>query len=157
MNNLENKNELETNVIIKSIPNELRENECKNIKWTRTCPKCNREVILCRRPYGKEKENKRICMGCYSTRNKFKENGKIEIIDGIKYWIKLCSKCSCKIKYLSQSNLHRSLKKNTNCEQCQYKNMRIYSKDVALKIDRQRKYFLLWLRGDSNHFEEFIG
>jgi hypothetical protein len=114
----------------------------KHGKWTRTCPKCNREIYYVYK-YSllfSERHN-RICRSCANSKRNLKYN--IPKIDGV--WKKTCPSCNIEMMYSSKGLLIDSLNKNRICNKCAHKKYRtgktydeIYGKEKSTEIRKKQ-------------------
>jgi endogenous inhibitor of DNA gyrase (YacG/DUF329 family) len=113
MNNLENKNELETNVTTKNIPKKSKGNGCKDTKWVRTCPKCDKEIT-----YGSNNTFKkgirlnRFCKKCGYVKRILPH----KLINPIN--IRKCPSCNKELHYKSRGTFNRAKREGVTCKNC---------------------------------------
>ncbi|NBO23125.1 hypothetical protein EBU94_07305 [bacterium] len=109
-----------TNTVKKS--NEKTLNDTTK-KWTRNCPKCERELIYKNKnQLRKSIHNHTICKSCSAKCQniwKHSKNWKIKLKDDGKLWTKLCPRCGDEQSYKSKIILNRAKRKNAVCRECQ--------------------------------------
>jgi len=99
---------------------------CKNKKFIRNCPKCEKEIIHTRKDSMIKYLNS-LCKKCYYNRPK--NTGP---------FVKNCPECNKIIKFTRSDVLFKSIKENKSCKSCSFKD-KIYTEERNKKISISRE------------------
>jgi hypothetical protein len=99
------------------------QNDTTEIKWTRNCPKCDKELLYKNeRQLKKSIRNNTICKKCSAVLTEaWKHNSqwKIHLQHISTIWSKNCHRCGCIQTYKNKRYFDRGKKKNAVCRKCQ--------------------------------------
>jgi hypothetical protein len=177
MTNLGNKNELETNVTTKSIPQKSKEKGCKDTIWKRNCPNfknnpnCQIELYYgSKLTFTRQQIKNGICRSCINFTRKHSETEKKTRSErmmncGNHFYGKKHSTESTKKMGQRGKDNHQFGKSGYwmgKSHSAEYrlnmsKSKKVYSDENFYNSRVQRWHFYNWINGNLNGFEKYIG